>query len=151
MPLHSSSRPPGQLLVLRRDHCSVHSSAAKVLSWVFLFWQHGYGRWCWPWAASWLPGGRSWCDWGSPCWTRIWFCCSRCSWCVSWGFWGAAWSPCSWSSCIIDGWLSTASISGSAFPSTETETEVWKSRFLPANRRLYKDSPVLTNNLWRGF
>lgn len=31
------------------------------------------------------------------------------------------------------------------------ETEVWKSRFLPVSRRLYKDSPVLTNNLWRGF
>lgn len=116
-------------------------------------WHQGYGRWCWPWVASWLPGGRSWCDWGNPCWARIWFCCWRCSWGVSWGFGGSAWCPCGCTSCII--WLSTAWISGSAFPSTETQMEVWSSRFLPVdnlwNIYFFKNFTILTDNLLRGF
>lgn len=81
-----------------------------------------YGRLCWPCAASWWPGGRSWCVCGRPCWARSWCCCSWCSWGVSWG---AGWCPCGSASCSGCNWLSTGCISGMAFPSTVTKTQFY--------------------------
>ena len=113
-----------------------------------------YGMLCSPCAASWWPGGRSWCAWGRPCWSRTWFCCSWCSWGVSWGICCAGWCSCTWASGSTCSWLSC--ISGISFLSTVTKRQFCFLSNQPIRWNDYQKTnkmvqSTLTMNLWRGF